>query len=185
MGLQYRTYLDSGEVVYGCCRCKTHLSTADAIISRQFNGQHGQAFLFDAVVNVTYGVPENRLMSSGQHKVRDIFCIKCSELLGWNYVSEWIGCSVIDYILIGESIRYVESIQRRQIHSRKEVVLWSTLASSTLLLYDRINCGLCWCHFSSLYFFIIFFLSPWIPYSKLLLTLFSEIVKKYASQESS
>lgn len=33
MGLKYRTYLD-GTLVYGCSKCKTHLTTGDAIISK-------------------------------------------------------------------------------------------------------------------------------------------------------
>nr|GAT49723.1 predicted protein [Mycena chlorophos] len=51
MGLTYRRYL-SGERVYGCSTCKTHLATIHSMISRAFNGQHGRAYLFDGVVNV-------------------------------------------------------------------------------------------------------------------------------------
>ncbi|KAI8989938.1 Yippee/Mis18 [Pilobolus umbonatus] len=89
MGFRYRIYLEGRSSVYGCSICRTHLSTSNLIISKHFNGQHGEAFLFDKVVNVQYGDPESRLMSSGPHKVRDIFCIKCSQLLGWNYVKAY------------------------------------------------------------------------------------------------
>lgn len=34
MGLSYRTYLESKLSVYGCLKCKTHLSTSESIISK-------------------------------------------------------------------------------------------------------------------------------------------------------
>lgn len=68
MGLTYRIYLDNASPIFGCSKCGTHLATFDAIISevniykfcmmfiylflftfQQFQGQHGQAFLFDMV----------------------------------------------------------------------------------------------------------------------------------------
>ncbi|CAO3671378.1 unnamed protein product [Umbelopsis ramanniana] len=71
MGLKYRTYLN-GTGIFCCKKCKTHLSTTDAIISRQFQGQHGQAYLIKNVVNVDHGELEERNMITGLHTVRDI-----------------------------------------------------------------------------------------------------------------
>ena len=66
MGMSYRRYL-TGERIYGCSTCKTHLATIHSMISRvssesasigttpdriiiqAFNGQHGRAYLFDIV----------------------------------------------------------------------------------------------------------------------------------------
>lgn len=45
--------------------------------------------LFDRV-NVEYGKAEDRQMSTGLHRVRDVYCIYCSTLLGWTYVKECI-----------------------------------------------------------------------------------------------
>lgn len=84
MGLSYNVYLDSSKV-YGCKKCKTHLSNHDDIISRNFRGQHGKAFLFDSVVNVTAGKQEERSMTTGKHLVRDIACRQCHENVGWKY----------------------------------------------------------------------------------------------------
>ncbi|RCH81991.1 hypothetical protein CU097_004782 [Rhizopus azygosporus] len=89
MGLTYRTYLEGSSTIYGCLKCKTHLSTSDAIISRQFHGQHGQAYLFESVVNVKYGKAEDRDMTTGLHRVKDIYCIQCATLLGWTYVKAY------------------------------------------------------------------------------------------------
>ncbi|KAI9320884.1 peptidylprolyl isomerase [Dichotomocladium elegans] len=85
MGLKYRTFLE-GSSVYGCSNCKTHLSTSDAVLSRQFIGQFGQAYLFDSVVNVVEGKAEDRKMATGVHTVKDISCVRCKTLLGWIYI---------------------------------------------------------------------------------------------------
>ncbi|KAG5456494.1 MAG: hypothetical protein BJ554DRAFT_3748 [Olpidium bornovanus] len=88
MGLQHNTYL-AGHV-FGCNQCYTHLSTNEEIISKvklSFQGQHGRAFLFKTVVNVTEGPREERCMTTGRHVVRNIYCRKCGCVVGWKYVS--------------------------------------------------------------------------------------------------
>jgi hypothetical protein len=102
MGLAYNIYLDSNKI-YGCKNCKTHLANHDDIISRvclcqrraephsntderqNFRGQHGKAYLFDSVVNITAGEAGERNMTTGRHVVRDIFCKQCKETVGWKY----------------------------------------------------------------------------------------------------
>ncbi|KAI8971408.1 yippee zinc-binding/DNA-binding /Mis18, centromere assembly-domain-containing protein [Mycotypha africana] len=89
MGLKYRVYLEGNCTVYGCIKCGTHLAMSEAIMSKQFQGQHGQAYLFDEVVNISFGKAEDREMSTGLHRVRDIHCIQCASLLGWTYVKAY------------------------------------------------------------------------------------------------
>ncbi|KAL2135425.1 hypothetical protein VTI74DRAFT_8527 [Chaetomium olivicolor] len=84
MGLAYNTYLNSNRI-YGCKDCKTHLANHDDIISRNFRGQHGKAYLFNSVVNVEAGEPAERSMTTGRHVVRDISCRICGEVVGWKY----------------------------------------------------------------------------------------------------
>lgn len=109
MGLIYNVYL-SGQRIYGCKKCKTHLSNHDDIISRvsglslllaqhqtslqqlrrsdrrqNFRGQHGKAYLFDSVVNIQEGEAAERNMTTGRHVVRDIACRQCKETVGWKY----------------------------------------------------------------------------------------------------
>ncbi|GAA5873308.1 hypothetical protein JCM3774_005937 [Rhodotorula dairenensis] len=90
MGLKHREYLavpatSTGGKVLGCKRCRTHLTTSEQIESKNFNGQHGRAYLFTSVVNVALGPPEDRPMTTGLHTVRDVMCAKCGETLGWKY----------------------------------------------------------------------------------------------------
>jgi len=84
MGLQYNTYLTS-QKIYGCKKCKTHLARSEEIVSRAFRGQHGKAYLFDKVVNIIDGNPEERTMTTGRHIVRDIKCCACESIVGWKY----------------------------------------------------------------------------------------------------
>ncbi|RQM08188.1 hypothetical protein DH86_00000629, partial [Scytalidium sp. 3C] len=50
-----------------------------------FRGQHGKAYLFNNVVNITAGEPSERNMTTGRHIVRDIACRQCKETVGWKY----------------------------------------------------------------------------------------------------
>lgn len=84
MGLSYNVYLSSTRI-YGCRSCKTHLSNHEDIISRNFRGQHGKAFLFSTVVNVNEDAPVERNMTTGRHVVRDITCRGCGGIVGWKY----------------------------------------------------------------------------------------------------
>lgn len=84
MGLAYNVYLDSSKI-FGCKKCKTHLANYDDIISRNFRGQHGKAFLFSSVVNINSGDAVERNMTTGRHVVRDIICRQCDQIVGWKY----------------------------------------------------------------------------------------------------
>ncbi|PWN54158.1 yippee-like protein [Violaceomyces palustris] len=90
MGMTHKEYLSSTRV-FGCSACKTHLTTIDSLISKAFNGQHGRAYLFDKVVNVTLGEPDDRNMTTGLYTVRDIYCIKCEATLGWKYDKAYVA----------------------------------------------------------------------------------------------
>ncbi|KAH0286518.1 yippee-like protein [Aureobasidium namibiae CBS 147.97] len=84
MGLAYNVYLNCKRI-YGCKTCKTHLADHDDIVSRNFRGQHGKAFLFNSVVNIVAGEAGERNMTTGRHVVRDITCRQCKETVGWKY----------------------------------------------------------------------------------------------------
>jgi hypothetical protein len=48
MGRLFKVYLDSPRV-YVCNTCNIHLAAKETIISKAFQGRHGQAYLFDEV----------------------------------------------------------------------------------------------------------------------------------------
>eukprot|EP00158_Paraphelidium_tribonemae_P000978 Partr_v1_DN23781_c0_g1_i4_m52801 putative Yippee-like len=84
MGLIYREFL-SGKCIIECQRCSTHLSVAEDIISKQFHGNFGQAYLMNAVINIYEGPGQDRQMATGLHLVHTIYCKTCENILGWRY----------------------------------------------------------------------------------------------------
>ncbi|XP_019247981.1 PREDICTED: protein yippee-like At4g27745 isoform X2 [Nicotiana attenuata] len=74
-----------GRRSYSCCKCRSHLSFDDDIISKMFLASSGKAFLFSLVKNIVLGTKEDRQLVTGLHTVTDIHCEKCSEVLGWKY----------------------------------------------------------------------------------------------------
>ncbi|ODQ78379.1 hypothetical protein BABINDRAFT_39685 [Babjeviella inositovora NRRL Y-12698] len=92
MGLLYSTYLDHPQqrerhiTTYTCNRCRTHLLMSNYILSSDFSGRTGDAFLVKYVVNVTEGELQRRKMTTGVYEVRNITCHQCNNLVGWRYV---------------------------------------------------------------------------------------------------
>ncbi|KAI8835889.1 Yippee/Mis18 [Chytridium lagenaria] len=88
MGIVHKRFLDDihpTDKVLGCTECKTHLSTQNEILSKQFQGAKGKAYLCHKVFNIIEGRPEDRTMTTGLHTVRDIFCLCCHNVVGWKY----------------------------------------------------------------------------------------------------
>jgi len=48
MGIFYLQHFD-GEEYYACSSCETHIAKPDDIVSKQFHGQSGRAYLFHEV----------------------------------------------------------------------------------------------------------------------------------------
>ena len=85
MGRLYKAYL-SGNKIYMCITCHSHLACHEDIMSKSFQGRKGKAYLFTHVVNVSMGPKENRTLITGLHTVADIYCNVCESVLGWKYL---------------------------------------------------------------------------------------------------
>mmetsp|Transcript_6830 Transcript_6830/g.6052 ORF Transcript_6830/g.6052 Transcript_6830/m.6052 type:complete len:118 (+) Transcript_6830:4-357(+) len=85
MGRVFLQYIDQSQL-YVCANCETHLTDKEQIISKNFHGKTGKAYLFNKVVNVFYGPEEDKEMMTGLHKVCDIHCKQCMKLVGWTYM---------------------------------------------------------------------------------------------------
>lgn len=83
MGRVYVEYVEGRAYTCRCCGC--HLANVDEIVSKQFHSKNGKAYLFNSVVNISAGPQEPRLMTTGMHTVRDIFCVGCMYSIGWKY----------------------------------------------------------------------------------------------------
>ncbi|CAN6552619.1 unnamed protein product [Malus baccata var. baccata] len=75
----------SGPRIFKCRCCKVDFASHDDIVSKDFQGRHGRAYLFRNVVNISLGPIEERQLTSGLHTVNDIHCSSCLQILGWKY----------------------------------------------------------------------------------------------------
>ena len=67
-------------------KCKTHLGVSDDVMSQNFHGKTGTAYLFDKWYNYFTGKVEDREMLTGLHRVCDVYCSGCQIDIGWKYV---------------------------------------------------------------------------------------------------
>ena len=90
MGRVWAHYLDrdeESEEIYCCKCCHTHLSSSKDIVSTNFQGLSGKAYLFDCVINVmTNGPVMEKMLMTGKHTVVDVYCNTCYACLGWKYL---------------------------------------------------------------------------------------------------
>ncbi|KIH42542.1 yippee putative zinc-binding protein [Ancylostoma duodenale] len=107
-----RVFLEhwGGRRTFSCEKCGTYLSNRQEVVSTRFSGKRnwfqfnfgdnryllltfvrfvlgctGRAFLFRRVANIRYGEPVARKLTTGNHLLRDVFCIVCNTKLGWLY----------------------------------------------------------------------------------------------------
>lgn len=73
-------------VICGCRNCRTHLSSSTQLMSKDYRGKTGDAYLMNEVVNVFEGERQTRYMITGKYVVCDIFCSTCGALVGWRYL---------------------------------------------------------------------------------------------------
>ena len=73
-------------VTYGCRHCRNHLSSSLQIISKDYRGKTGDAYLISSVCNVLEDKVETRSMLTGEYLVCDIVCNLCKRVLGWKYL---------------------------------------------------------------------------------------------------
>lgn len=71
---------------YACSNCRTHLSSSQEIMSRDYRGKTGDAYLMSKLVNIEEGFHETRIMMTGEYLVCDINCSWCHQLIGWKYL---------------------------------------------------------------------------------------------------
>lgn len=85
MGKTFEVYLPPTQCIYYCIHCRAHLASQDELISKGFHGYLGRAYLFNSVVNIDCGEPEQRVLLTGLHAIADIYCLTCETVVGWKY----------------------------------------------------------------------------------------------------
>ncbi|KAI0977812.1 hypothetical protein GJ496_007976 [Pomphorhynchus laevis] len=84
MGVLHLQHL-GGPRVFACSKCYIPLTKRSELMSTRFTGSTGRAFLFNHVVNLKHSDVHERIMLTGRHFVRDVFCKKCFTKIGWMY----------------------------------------------------------------------------------------------------
>jgi hypothetical protein len=74
-----------GKPLLICTSCKLPLGAPEKVISKDFQGTLGPAYLIEDVLNVTKGPREERILITGMHVVCDVSCVRCQTILGWQY----------------------------------------------------------------------------------------------------
>ena len=101
-----------GHISLTRCECTFGLSIACTLFHRWF--------LYSSSVNVIEGEPSERQMTTGNHTVRDIYCVKCHTTLGWKYVRCSMSCGHVsgaDDIPTGFCVRPITEVQGREVYT--------------------------------------------------------------------
>lgn len=85
MGRLFLEHLDEDKV-YSCKRCAAHLVAKRHLISKNFHGKTGRAYLFYKATNVDLGPAKDKVMLTGLHTVKSVICKQCRQVVGWTYV---------------------------------------------------------------------------------------------------
>ncbi|KAF1785129.1 Yippee/Mis18 [Phytophthora cactorum] len=107
MGRVFEEYVDSS-CVFRCAKCSAHLARNEDIISKNFQGTSGKAYLFDTAVNVCTGPPEERMLMTGLHVVLDLYCNTC-----WTVLTE-LGSLLLIFWLV------VDAYTQKEAHNASE-----------------------------------------------------------------
>ncbi|CCD26940.1 Moh1p NDAI_0J00480 [Naumovozyma dairenensis CBS 421] len=73
-------------ITYACKHCKMHLSSSNEIMSKDYRGRLGNAYLINKVINIIEGTIRTKPMATGIYKICDIECQMCQKVLGWKYL---------------------------------------------------------------------------------------------------
>ncbi|ODV98419.1 hypothetical protein PACTADRAFT_48184 [Pachysolen tannophilus NRRL Y-2460] len=74
------------KTLYTCKNCHNHICLSTLVISDNFRGKSGPAFLVDKIINCKLGMLEKKEMITGSYEVCDLNCKQCGYNLGWKYV---------------------------------------------------------------------------------------------------
>lgn len=70
-----------------CLSCGVHLAKADDLVSKNFTGRHGRAYLYRNTINTAQGESEEHMLDTGMHTVADLSCAACGSVVGWHYLA--------------------------------------------------------------------------------------------------
>ncbi|KAM7054766.1 LOW QUALITY PROTEIN: protein yippee-like 5 [Molossus nigricans] len=113
MGRIFLHYVGSTHLFSSC----DTILTSSELISPQFTGATGRAFLFNEAVNLQHNEVQDQVMLTGHHMVRDVSCKNCNSKLRWIYEfatedsqCNKEGCVILEHALVRESEGFEEHV---------------------------------------------------------------------------
>ncbi|KAK4571128.1 hypothetical protein RGQ29_029811 [Quercus rubra] len=79
----------SGRPFYNCRNCQNPIALRSDLLSKDFLGKSGPAYLFSHAMNIIVGQKEDRKLITGLYTIADIYCCNCGEVLGWKYLRSY------------------------------------------------------------------------------------------------
>lgn len=80
------SYEDKDTEVIVCNECLAHLCLSSLVLSDQFWGLSGEAYLVDRLINIVCDKKDlETSMRTGVYVINKIKCLQCSTKLGWHY----------------------------------------------------------------------------------------------------
>ncbi|KAM0748874.1 yippee-domain-containing protein [Meredithblackwellia eburnea MCA 4105] len=78
-------HLPSHAPSFRCSSCTTELGLQDELVSRNFSGGRGAAYLVRTTINTKVGEKVLKQLITGRHTIATLYCKGCSIELGWTY----------------------------------------------------------------------------------------------------
>lgn len=129
MGLKCTDYFETSKYdspdiqIITCKSCSSHLCLSDLILSDNFSGSTGPAYLVDNLINVQINPKtEDTQMKTGAYKINKVECHQCLKTLGWYYK---------------KSYSYSETYKEGKFVIEKSFIKFSDNLSTTQLLKEK------------------------------------------------
>ncbi|KAK7382760.1 hypothetical protein VNO80_01817 [Phaseolus coccineus] len=71
---------------YKCRNCQIPIAYRSELLSKNYMGKTGQAFMFSHARNIVFGQKEEKSLITGVYTIAAIFCSNCGEEFGWKYL---------------------------------------------------------------------------------------------------
>jgi hypothetical protein len=114
--------------IFVCGGCQAHITRGCELVSKDFRGRSGKAYLFNCATNIVCGVAEERLLITGMHTISDIFCFDCGKSLGWKYIHAF---EERQRYKVGKVILEAAYVKKAQDARPREITRQSSTSSSS------------------------------------------------------
>lgn len=125
MGLKCTNYFENSKYdspniqIITCKGCSSHLCLSDLILSDNFNGASGPAYLVDNLINIEFNLnPEKTEMKTGVYLINKIKCHQCKNPLGWYYKKSYSYSETYKegkFVIEKSYINFIENLTTTQL----------------------------------------------------------------------